>query len=171
MSLWRVQNLERRQSGRRCTSIGSWLTFLAVVTEVSLMCSFLSWIGTDSFFATSFEEESWNLERLGGRKCSWPSRVRFLSHFSPLPKLTFSDSHRLQLRILLRGINLLKPGGRLVYSTCSLNPVENEAVVSAALEACPGTSKTKRFTSVSKTNQPPLSQTCHSSKFRISSPN
>jgi hypothetical protein len=41
--------------------------------------------------------------------------------------------HNLQLRILLRAMELLKPGGRLVYSTCSFNPIENEAVVSAAL--------------------------------------
>ncbi|GAA5853276.1 hypothetical protein JCM8547_000265 [Rhodosporidiobolus lusitaniae] len=45
--------------------------------------------------------------------------------------------HALQLRILERGIALLKPGGRLVYSTCSMNPMENESVVSAALSAHP----------------------------------
>ncbi len=42
--------------------------------------------------------------------------------------------HRIQCSILLRGIELLKPGGRLVYSTCSLNPIENEAVVAFALK-------------------------------------
>ena len=47
-----------------------------------------------------------------------------------------SDGHGLhvrQLQILIRGLNVLKPGGTLVYSTCSLNPIENEAVVAAAL--------------------------------------
>lgn len=45
--------------------------------------------------------------------------------------------HAIQLRILLRGLQMLKEGGRLVYSTCSLNPIENEAVVAAALQKCP----------------------------------
>ena len=37
--------------------------------------------------------------------------------------------HKLQLQILQKGVNLLKPGGVISYSTCSLNPIENEAVV------------------------------------------
>jgi 16S rRNA C967 or C1407 C5-methylase (RsmB/RsmF family) len=41
--------------------------------------------------------------------------------------------HSLQLSILNRGCELLKVGGRLVYSTCTFNPIENEAVVAAML--------------------------------------
>lgn len=46
--------------------------------------------------------------------------------------------HRLQSHILRRGLELLKPGGKIVYSTCSLNPIENEAVVASMLEKCEG---------------------------------
>ncbi|ODV92334.1 hypothetical protein CANCADRAFT_84943 [Tortispora caseinolytica NRRL Y-17796] len=46
--------------------------------------------------------------------------------------------HQTQLNILMRGVKMLKPGGRIVYSTCSLNPVENEAVVAEALRLSKG---------------------------------
>ncbi|KIO09579.1 hypothetical protein M404DRAFT_14128 [Pisolithus tinctorius Marx 270] len=45
--------------------------------------------------------------------------------------------HGLQSRILQRAMRMLASDGRIVYSTCSLNPVENEAVVAAALNSNP----------------------------------
>ncbi|CDW54989.1 tRNA (cytosine(34) C(5)) methyltransferase [Trichuris trichiura] len=41
--------------------------------------------------------------------------------------------HKLQLKIALRCSKLLKVGGLMVYSTCSMNPVEDEAVVASLI--------------------------------------
>ncbi|VDK34244.1 unnamed protein product [Taenia asiatica] len=57
------------------------------------------------------------------------------------------QNHELQRRILRRGFELLRvpqspedpDPPRLVYSTCSLNPLEDEAVVASILAACKGT--------------------------------
>jgi len=40
----------------------------------------------------------------------------------------------LQKKILLRAYQLLKPGGRILYATCTYNPAENEAVVAYLLQ-------------------------------------
>ncbi|EZA61105.1 hypothetical protein DMN91_005024 [Ooceraea biroi] len=40
-----------------------------------------------------------------------------------------SNLHGIQYRIAKRGLEMLAVGGRMVYSTCSLNPIENEAVL------------------------------------------
>ncbi|KAI5621649.1 tRNA (cytosine(34)-C(5))-methyltransferase isoform X1 [Silurus asotus] len=56
-------------------------------------------------------------------------------------KWTTSNSlhlHGLQLRIAVRGVEQLAVGGRMVYSTCSLNPVEDEAVIASLLERSEG---------------------------------
>lgn len=39
----------------------------------------------------------------------------------------------LQASILVNCLQLLKPGGSLVYSTCSLSPIQNDGVVNMAL--------------------------------------
>jgi multisite-specific tRNA:(cytosine-C5)-methyltransferase len=44
------------------------------------------------------------------------------------------ELHALQFKIVERGLQLLKVGGKLSYSTCSLNPIENEAVVALILQ-------------------------------------
>ncbi|GFT47148.1 hypothetical protein TNCV_3747921 [Trichonephila clavipes] len=49
-----------------------------------------------------------------------------------------NNMHGLQLRILRRGLELLAPGGRMVYSTCSFNPLENEAVLATMLQETKG---------------------------------
>ncbi|XP_067932243.1 RNA cytosine-C(5)-methyltransferase NSUN2-like [Watersipora subatra] len=46
--------------------------------------------------------------------------------------------HSVQNRVLTRGLELLTVGGRLVYSTCSFNPIENEAVIAHMINKCEG---------------------------------
>ena len=46
--------------------------------------------------------------------------------------------HPLQLAIALRGAQAAKVGGYICYSTCSMNPIENEAVVAELLRSSEG---------------------------------
>ena len=68
--------------------------------------------------------------------CSGDGTIRKDAHILPgwTPN-TSNALHALQLRILKRAIQCVKVGGVVSYSTCSLNPVEDEAVVCAALAA------------------------------------
>jgi 16S rRNA C967 or C1407 C5-methylase (RsmB/RsmF family) len=42
----------------------------------------------------------------------------------------------LQIELVNKAAMLLAPGGRMIYSTCSLDPIENEAVVAEILRTC-----------------------------------
>lgn len=48
------------------------------------------------------------------------------------------ELHALQLKILSTSARYVKKGGRLVYSTCTVDPAENQRVVQAFLAAQPG---------------------------------
>jgi 16S rRNA C967 or C1407 C5-methylase (RsmB/RsmF family) len=66
--------------------------------------------------------------------CGGDGTIRKDAHVLPMWSPNISNSmHVLQLRILLRALQLVKVGGVVCYSTCSMNPIEDEAVVAAAL--------------------------------------
>jgi 16S rRNA (cytosine967-C5)-methyltransferase len=50
-----------------------------------------------------------------------------------------AESHEVQKQMLSNALAHLARGGRLVYSTCSIEPEENEAVVASALKDSPST--------------------------------
>jgi len=66
--------------------------------------------------------------------CSGDGTIRKDKFILPMwTPATGNALHGLQLKILIRALELVRVGGVVCYSTCSLNPVEDEAVVSAAL--------------------------------------
>lgn len=48
-----------------------------------------------------------------------------------------SELHRLQVKLLANALDVLAPGGLLVYATCSLEPEENQQVVAEVLGRAP----------------------------------
>jgi len=66
--------------------------------------------------------------------CSGDGTIRKFPHIWRLfrPRVAL-ELHCIQLQIAIASVLMLKPGGRMVYSTCSLNPLEDEAVVCALL--------------------------------------
>ena len=45
--------------------------------------------------------------------------------------------NKLQKEIILLGAKMLKPGGKMLYSTCTFSPEENEGTIKYLLENCP----------------------------------
>jgi len=70
-------------------------------------------------------------------------RVEVRSRLQPS---TFAELAELQRRLLRQAITLGKPGGTVVYSTCSIDREENDDVVAAVL-ADPSTPRCERLSS------------------------
>jgi len=64
-------------------------------------------------------------------------RVNFPKTFSYWSKRKVKEQQRKQKRLIFSGIKALKPGGILVYSTCTFSPEENEEVINWALMKFP----------------------------------
>jgi 16S rRNA C967 or C1407 C5-methylase (RsmB/RsmF family) len=71
----------------------------------------------------------------GNYRCDKQGRVQHMRRANGTPH----DLPRLQKQLLIRGFDMLAPGGRLIYATCTYSPAENEAVVQALLEQRPAT--------------------------------
>eukprot|EP00980_Cylindrotheca_fusiformis_P001251 scaffold332_cov117-Cylindrotheca_fusiformis.AAC.11 len=77
--------------------------------------------------------------------CSGDGTCRKDKHILPMWKPNYGNElHSLQLKILMRALKLVKVGGVVCYSTCTLNPIEDEAVIAAALSAVHRSSKDKK---------------------------
>ena len=94
---------------------------------------------------TNIETRSWDATRVVDAPCSGLGVVRrkpeikykaFTEEMDLLPKK--------QLAILSASSNYVKPGGTLVYSTCTINPAENEKVTDAFLKRNPSFEKVER---------------------------
>ncbi|KAL9186630.1 hypothetical protein ACHAXT_005868 [Thalassiosira profunda] len=66
--------------------------------------------------------------------CGGDGTIRKDKHILPMWSPNISNEiHGLQRKILLRALELVRVGGVVCYSTCSMSPIEDEAVVQSAL--------------------------------------
>ncbi|MDI9510029.1 MAG: SAM-dependent methyltransferase [Clostridiales bacterium] len=59
----------------------------------------------------------------------------------------------LQIKILLQAVKMLKPGGMMLYSTCTFSPEENEGTISSILKECPDIHVVEALPSIEERNR------------------
>ena len=71
--------------------------------------------------------------------CSMQSLVSLDSHpMRPISEREEKALAQRQTALLISALKALRPGGQIVYSTCTLSPDEDEAVIDAVLKSFPG---------------------------------
>lgn len=85
--------------------------------------------------ATNLPAEIGTFDRvLADVPCSCEATFRKNREVTPADESDFRRLGTIQRAILKRSLELCRPGGRVVYSTCSYAPEENEAVVDSILD-------------------------------------
>jgi 16S rRNA C967 or C1407 C5-methylase (RsmB/RsmF family) len=110
-----------------------WQRLTALATKVDAMGLTNVVVTHANAMALTLEPASFD-KALADVPCSGEGTVRKLTGgLRPLEERLERILPETQAVILRRALRLVKPGGVVVYSTCTMNPNENEAVLSAAL--------------------------------------
>lgn len=103
----------------------------------------LARLGVTNAVMTSYQAQEFPLSQrfdyvLADVPCSGEGRVRIVNYdretFRGPAKGIRHSLSEVQKRLILRGCDLLKDGGEMLYSTCTYNPEENESVVNFLLQ-------------------------------------
>jgi 16S rRNA (cytosine967-C5)-methyltransferase len=104
---------------------------------------FVKIVRYDAEISLPFADESFDTVLLDA-PCSGTGTIRHnpeIRYF--LQPGDFADLAKKQLRILRNASYLVRPGGRLIYSTCSIQVEENEGVCEQFLESSPAFAKSR----------------------------
>ncbi len=104
----------------------------------------LARLGVTNTVMTSYQAQEFPLSQrfdyvLADVPCSGEGRVRIVNNDGEQSGEPFKGTRRsmseMQKRLILRGCDLLKDGGEMLYSTCTYNPEENESAVNFLLQS------------------------------------
>jgi len=100
-------------------------------------------LGVLNVVSTSYQAQEFPVDQqfdyvLADVPCSGEGRVRIANNseeaFRTPKKNKVPVLYETQKRMILRGVDLLKENGEMLYSTCTYNPEENESVVNFLLQ-------------------------------------